>query len=51
MDGLMDEMQNDYLENRLQTFLGEYYRPLMFVGTYDGRPSLQTRIPFDPNIK
>lgn len=51
MDGLMQQVQDDYLENRLQSFLGEYYQPLMFVGTLDGRPSLQARIPYDPNFK
>ena len=51
MDGLMQQVQDDYLENRLQSFLGEYYQPLMFVGMLDGRPSLQARIPYDPNFK
>lgn len=51
MDGLMQQVQDDYLENRLQSFLGEYYKPLMFVGTLDGRPSLQARIPYNPNFK
>ena len=51
MDGLMQQVQDDYLENRLQSFLGEYYQPLMFVGTLDGRPSLQARIPYEPNFK
>lgn len=51
MDGLMQQVQDDYLENRLQSFLGEYYKPLMFVGTLDGRPSLQARIPYSPNFK
>ena len=51
MDGLMQQVQDDYLENHLQSFLGEYYQPLMFIGTLDGRPSLQARIPYDPNFK
>lgn len=50
MDNLMEATQSDYLENRLQTMLGAYYRPLMFVSELQGTDRIQARIPFDPNL-
>lgn len=51
MENLMEEVRGDYMESRLQTVLGEYYRPLMFVGNLKGADRIQARIPFEPNLK
>lgn len=48
---LSEIVQSDYLEQKLQTCLGEYYEPLRFVSTLDGRPELQARMFFVPNLK
>lgn len=48
---LSEIVQPDYLEQKLQTCLGEYYEPLRFVSTLDGRPELQARMFFVPNLK
>lgn len=51
MDNLMEEVRGDYMESRLRTMLGEYYRPLMFVSGLQGADRIQARIPFEPNLK
>lgn len=48
---LSETIKPDYLEQKLQTCLGEYYEPLRFVSTLDGRPELQARMFFVPNLK
>jgi len=51
LDRFLNEKSDDYMERRLKEMLGIYYRPLQFVETLENRPSLQARIPFDPNLK
>lgn len=51
MENLMDEVRGDYMESRLRSALGEYYRPLMFVSNLNGTDRIQARIPFEPNLK
>lgn len=41
----------DYLEEKLQASLGEYYAPLRFVSTLKGQANLQARMFFVPNFK
>lgn len=48
---LSETIKPDYLEQKLQSCLGEYYEPLRFVSTLDGRPELQARMFFVPNLK
>lgn len=55
MDQLMSStIKRDYMEEKLQTALGEYYAPLRFVSTLNGmKPQncLQARMFFVPNLK
>ena len=44
-------VRKDYLEEKLQTSLGEYYAPLRFAATLDGQARLQARMFFVPNLK
>ena len=48
---LSETLKPDYLEQKLKTCLGEYYEPLRFVSTLSGKPELQARIFFVPNLK
>ena len=48
---LASSLKSDYLEQKLQTYLGEYYEPLRFVSTLSGKPELQARMYFVPNFK
>ena len=52
MDNLMQQMQgNDYLEQKLQVSLGEYYAPLRFIYSLrNKRDMIQARIFFEPNF-
>ena len=43
--------QEDYLDGKLRSALGEYYQPLHFVSTLGNRPSLQARIPYTPCLR
>lgn len=43
-------VEKDYLEEKLQTTLGDYYAPLRYVTGLKGRDYLQARIFFEPNI-
>lgn len=55
MDQLMNStIKRDYMEEKLQTALGEYYAPLRFVSTLNGmkpQDCLQARMFFVPNLK
>ena len=51
LDQLLIEKRDDYMERSLQAVLGNYYRPLRFVGTLQNSGTLQARIPFEPNLK
>jgi len=51
LEDLMADKKSGYLERELQAALGEYYRPLSFIRTLEGRDRLQARIFFDPNLK
>lgn len=52
MDQFMNAAkQKDYLEERIQTTLGEYYAPLSFVLNADHNSMLQARIFYLPNLK
>ncbi len=47
-------IKRDYMEEKLQTVLGEYYEPLRFVsglGSTDPKSYMQARIYFVPNIR
>ena len=52
MDNLMQQMQgDDYLEQKLQVSLGEYYAPLRFIYSLrNKRDMIQARIFFEPNF-
>ncbi len=52
MDNLMQKMQgDDYLEQKLQVSLGEYYAPLRFIRSLrNKRDMIQARILFEPNF-
>ena len=58
-DSWMDQLMNstikrDYMEEKLQAALGEYYAPLRFVSTLNGmkpQDCLQARMFFVPNLK
>ena len=52
MDNLMQQMQgDDYLEQKLQVSLGEYYAPLRFIRSLrNKRDMIQARIMFEPNF-
>lgn len=43
--------EKHYLENHLRSALGEYYAPLQFIQTLEGRDCIQARIPYLPNMK
>lgn len=47
---LLEGEKSDYMERRLQSALGEWYRPLHFAATVKGRDGLQARIPYEPNL-
>ena len=47
---LLEGEKSDYMERRLQSTLGEWYRPLRFAATLEGRDCLQARMPFEPNM-
>lgn len=55
MDQLINStIKRDYMEEKLQTALGEYYAPLRFVSTLNGmkpQDCLQARMFFVPNLK
>ena len=55
MDQLMNStIKRDYMEEKLQAALGEYYAPLRFVSTLNGmkpQDCLQARMFFVPNLK
>lgn len=50
LEQLAAGLSSGYMENRLSLLLGEYYKPLRFVGTLKGTDCLQARMPFEPNI-
>lgn len=50
LSNLLGEYKSDYMENRVSTMLGEYYRPLRFLSTLKGRDCLQARIAYEPNL-
>ncbi len=55
LDQLLEStVKRDYMEERLQTVLGEYYAPLQFVRSLNGvdpKSYLQARMYFVPNFK
>ena len=52
MDNLLDKASgDDYMQRKVRTLLGVYYRPLVFATSYDVKPSVQARIMFEPNFK
>lgn len=51
LDRLAKSASGGYMENRLRSQLGIYYRPLRFAYSIQGRDMLQTRIPFEPNLR
>lgn len=55
IDQFLDStVKRDYMEEKLQTALGEYYQPLRFVGglrSFDARSCVQARIFYVPNVK
>lgn len=51
MDQFINTTKDRYIENHLRAQLGEYYRPLRFAYSIQGRDKLQARIPFEPNLK
>ena len=51
LDQLSKSIESDYMENRLRTFLGAYYKPLQFAATLEGSDCLQARMPYDPNLR
>lgn len=50
-DTLGESQDDNYLEQRLQTMLGEYYAPLNFVLHADQNSMLQARMFYLPNLK
>ena len=50
MDMLTNTLETGYLENQLRSNLGEFYAPLKFAKTLEGRDCLQARIPYAPNL-
>ena len=50
MDILSKTVKTNYLENHLRSSLGEFYEPLKFAKTLEGRDCLQARMPFAPNL-
>ena len=55
IDQFLDStVKRDYMEEKLQTALGEYYQPLRFVGglrSFDAKSCVQARIFYVPNVK
>ena len=50
LDQLTKTLESNYLESKLQYTLGEFYQPLRFAKTLEGRDCIQARIPFTPNL-
>lgn len=51
MENLMKQAtKDDYMEQKMQSVLGIYYRPLQFVGSLGQRAQIQARIPYEPNL-
>lgn len=50
LTNLLGEYKSDYMESRVSTMLGQYYRPLLFLSTLKGRDCLQARVAFEPNM-
>jgi protease-4 len=50
-DDLLNRYRSDYMENRVRTVLGEYYQPLRFAASLQGRDCLQARMPFEPHLR
>ena len=50
MDLLDKNLKTNYLESHLRSSLGEFYEPLKFAKTLEGRDCLQARMPFAPNL-
>jgi protease-4 len=48
---LTTSYQEDYLEGKMRSALGDYYQPLRFVSTLGNRPSLQARMPYAPCLR
>lgn len=51
IDDLLADKKNGYMERELRAALGEYYRPLSFIRSVEGRDMLQARIFFEPNLR
>lgn len=55
IDQFLDStVKRDYMEEKLQTALGEYYQPLRFVGglrSFDAKSCVQARMFYVPNVK
>ncbi len=50
MTQLTEAYSSDYMENRVNLLLGEYYKPLRFIKGQRGTDWLQARLPFAPNL-
>ncbi len=50
MTQLTEAYSSDYMENRVNLLLGEYYKPLRFIKGLRGTDCLQARLPFAPNL-
>lgn len=48
---ILDGYKSNYMESRVSAMLGEYYKPLRFVYGLKGADCLQTRIPYEPNLR
>ena len=52
IEQILDKAGKDkYLEQKLRATLGVYYEPMRFVSTMAGRPTMQARIPYVPNVR
>ena len=45
-DDFLEKQKSEYMESKLQSILGTYYRPLLFLSTLNGTDCLQARVPF-----
>ena len=50
VEQLKSASKSSYYENKLQSILGVYYKPMMFVANFDQKDMLQARIPYIINL-
>lgn len=51
LEQLSNAVTDDYMEGRMRLMLGEYYQPLRFIHSLEGRDCLQARMPFVPHLR